>query len=105
MRGSTEAVQDCTSQVFEGMLVLNNHDGSSWVAKWQRLENASPGVYAVKVVGQVSQTMNVKGGIPRGQDVLTSDHSYPMNTLLQRRIMALSTYREFIKGAAPGIVN
>ena len=61
MRGSTEAVQDCTSQVFEGMLVLNNHDGSSWVAKWQRLETACAGVYAVKVVGQVSDAASKEG--------------------------------------------
>lgn len=60
MRGSSEAVQDCTSQVFEGMMALNNtntntRDGrGSWVAKWQRLEGYVPGVYAVKVVGAVS---------------------------------------------------
>lgn len=59
MRGSSEAVQDCTSQVFEGMMTLNNTDKKgnsrgSWVAKWQRLENYQPGVYAVKVEGVVS---------------------------------------------------
>lgn len=27
--------------------------GSSWVAKWQRLTQYVPGVYAVKVVGQL----------------------------------------------------
>lgn len=60
MRGSSDTVQDCTSQVFEGMMTLNNTDREtgaprgSWVARWQRLENYQPGVYAIKVVGVVS---------------------------------------------------
>ena len=53
MRGSSEAVYECTSGVFEGMMTLNSTEGS-WVAKWQRLEGYKPGVYAVKVVGIVS---------------------------------------------------
>lgn len=66
MRGSSDAVQDCTSQVFEGMMTLNNTntDGSakgSWVARWQRLENYQPGTYAVKVVGVVSITTESEG--------------------------------------------
>jgi len=28
---------------------------TSWVAKWQRLSNYVPGIYAVKVVGQLPQ--------------------------------------------------
>lgn len=57
LRGSSEAVQDCTSQVFEGMITLNSDSEggtSSWVARWQRLEGYKAGVYAVKVVGIVS---------------------------------------------------
>ena len=50
MRGSSDAVLDCTSQVFEGLITLNGMEGS-WVARWQRLEGYRPGVYAVKVVG------------------------------------------------------
>ena len=64
MRGSSETVNECTSQVFEGMIVLNGHD-RSWVAKWQRLEGYQPGTYAVKVVGTVSIEILVlvcKGG-------------------------------------------
>lgn len=43
----------------------------SWVAKWQRLEGYVPGVYAVKVVGQlpddVRQTIEDAGAryVPR----------------------------------------
>lgn len=54
MRGSSEAVYDCTSAVFEGTITLNDTQGSSWVAKWQRLEGYKPGVYAVKIEGNVS---------------------------------------------------
>jgi len=60
MKGSSEAVQECTSQVFEGLITLADPT-SSWVAKWQRLESYIPGVYAVKVVGIVSQSLNRKG--------------------------------------------
>ena len=53
MRGSQEAILDCTSQVFDGMITLNGLEGS-WGARWQRLEGYQPGVYAVKGVGVVS---------------------------------------------------
>ncbi len=53
MKGSNDAIQDCTSQVFDGLITLAD-PVSSWVAKWQRLEGYVPGVYAVKVVGLVS---------------------------------------------------
>ena len=61
LRGNSESVQECTSQVFEGMITLNATDGS-WVARWQRLEGYQPGVYAVKVVGIVS-TLLVRSAI------------------------------------------
>ena len=67
MRGSSETVQDCTSQVFEGTITLNAvtetgpQSKGSWVARWQRLEGYVPGLYAVKVVGSVStQTEDVE---------------------------------------------
>lgn len=52
LQGSQEAVQECTSQVFDGVITLGD-PSSSWVAKWQRLSSYVPGVYAVKVVGQL----------------------------------------------------
>ncbi|KAI9657031.1 MAG: Transcription elongation factor SPT4 [Bathelium mastoideum] len=50
LAGSADAIQDCTSQVFEGLITLAE-PASSWVAKWQRLEGYVPGVYATKVTG------------------------------------------------------
>ena len=52
MRGSSEAVFDCTSAVFEGTITLTGK-GGSWVARWQRLEGYKPGVYAIKIEGNV----------------------------------------------------
>lgn len=53
LKNSPEAVQDCTSAVFEGLITLNGLEGS-WVAKWQRIDGYQPGTYAVKVEGIVS---------------------------------------------------
>ena len=55
MRGSSDTIQDCTSAVFEGTITLNKVQ-DSWVAKWQRLEGYKPGVYAIKIEGNVSIT-------------------------------------------------
>ncbi|KAF3482399.1 transcription elongation factor spt4 [Arthroderma uncinatum] len=52
LRGNTEAIQDCTSQVFEGLVALAD-ERTSWVARWQRLDGYVPGTYAVKVVGSL----------------------------------------------------
>lgn len=50
LQGSSDAIQDCTSQVFEGLITLAD-PSKSWVAKWQRLDGYVRGVYATKVAG------------------------------------------------------
>ncbi|ORY71187.1 transcription elongation factor spt-4 [Pseudomassariella vexata] len=52
LRKDTEAIESCTSQVFEGLITLAN-PARSWVAKWQRLDGYVQGVYAIKVSGQL----------------------------------------------------
>lgn len=52
LEGSMEAIIDCTSQVFEGLITLAD-PSKSWVAKWQRLDGYVRGVYATKVSGQL----------------------------------------------------
>lgn len=47
-----DAIIDCTSQVFEGLITLAD-PARSWVAKWQRLDGYVRGVYAIKVSGQL----------------------------------------------------
>lgn len=62
MRGNQDVMLDCTSQVFEGLITLNDTQVTpSWVAKWQRLEGYKTGLYAVKVVGIVSIDTPAKG--------------------------------------------
>ncbi|KAK9619741.1 transcription elongation factor spt4, variant 2 [Aspergillus fumigatus] len=55
LRGNNDAIQECTSQVFEGLITLRD-PSTSWVARWQRLEGYVAGTYAVKVTGSVSDT-------------------------------------------------
>ena len=55
LAGSEDAVRECTSQVFEGLITIADPT-TSWVARWQRLDGYVGGVYAVKVAGTVSIT-------------------------------------------------
>lgn len=45
-------VTECTSPSFEGVVALGQPE-ESWVAKWLRIENFRPGLYAVKVSGKL----------------------------------------------------
>jgi len=45
-----EQINDCTSQVFEGLITVADTK-RSWVARYQRLEGYVPGVYATQVEG------------------------------------------------------
>lgn len=64
MIGNDDQILDCTSQVYEGLLTLADPQ-RSWVAKWQRLSEYVPGVYAVKVQGilpgDIVQTVEAAG--------------------------------------------
>ncbi|KAI9826865.1 MAG: transcription elongation factor spt4 [Thelocarpon impressellum] len=50
LAGHMEAIEECTSQVYEGLITLLDPK-ASWVARWQRLDGYVKGVYAVKVTG------------------------------------------------------
>lgn len=52
LAGSQDQIESCTSQVFEGVITLAD-PSRSWIAKWQRLDNYLPGMYAIKVSGQL----------------------------------------------------
>ncbi|KAJ5099805.1 hypothetical protein N7532_006806 [Penicillium argentinense] len=52
LRGNNDAVQECTSQVFEGLIAVRD-PANSWVARWQRLDNYVPGTYATMVTGSL----------------------------------------------------
>ncbi|KAI9836491.1 MAG: transcription elongation factor spt4 [Thelocarpon superellum] len=54
LAGHSEAIEECTSQVYEGLITLADPT-TSWVAKWQRLDGYVSGVYAVKVTGTLPE--------------------------------------------------
>ena len=54
MKSNREAVYDCTSGNFDGM-VASCKPEDSWVCKWQRITKFKPGVYAISVSGRLPQ--------------------------------------------------
>ncbi|WAR03635.1 SPT4H-like protein [Mya arenaria] len=52
MKNSTDAVYDCTSSNFDGMVAMMGPE-DSWVAKWQRVERFTKGCYALSVTGRL----------------------------------------------------
>lgn len=65
LAGSSDAIAECTSTVYEGMIYIADPSGS-WVAKWQRVEGFVSGTYATKVVGvlpdDVRSSLEASGG-------------------------------------------
>ncbi|CAD6888427.1 unnamed protein product [Tilletia controversa] len=55
MQHSVERVAQFTTSRFDGILAMLEPEKKSWVARWQRIENRVPGLYAVKVKGKVPQ--------------------------------------------------
>ncbi|RBR12860.1 uncharacterized protein FIESC28_08450 [Fusarium coffeatum] len=52
LQHSQDQIESCTSTVFEGVITLAN-PSESWIAKYQRLDSYVPGMYAIKVLGQL----------------------------------------------------
>ncbi len=50
MEGKASRVHQCTTAYFAGLIALVSPD-ESWVAKWQRIDQFKPGMYAVDMVG------------------------------------------------------
>ncbi|KAK6353529.1 transcription elongation factor spt4 [Orbilia brochopaga] len=50
---SQDLAQECTSPIYEGCVSIDKPT-ESWIAKWLRLTKYVPGVYATKVVGELS---------------------------------------------------
>lgn len=46
-------VQECTSPSFEGTVSIGKDSKESWVARWLRIESFCPGIYAIKVNGNL----------------------------------------------------
>ncbi|ORY91499.1 Spt4/RpoE2 zinc finger-domain-containing protein [Leucosporidium creatinivorum] len=56
MKGSSDRVLECTTAQFDGTIALVSPK-DSWVAKWQRNDKHTPGVYAVRVTGQLPDSI------------------------------------------------
>ncbi|CAK1361533.1 Transcription elongation factor spt4 [Cercospora beticola] len=50
MKNSSDTIGDCTSEVFEGLVTVND-TSTGWVSRWLRISGFVPGVYATKVNG------------------------------------------------------
>ncbi|CAI5644248.1 unnamed protein product [Oreochromis niloticus] len=59
MKGNREMVYECTSSSFDGVIAMMSPE-DSWVAKWQRIGNFKPGVYAVSVTGRLPPVRELK---------------------------------------------
>ncbi|KAI1447130.1 Spt4/RpoE2 zinc finger-domain-containing protein [Annulohypoxylon stygium] len=60
MKGSPEAIENCTSSQFNDVHLVVKPK-VSWTAKWMRLKDFVPGIYAIKVNGslpdEIKQTL------------------------------------------------
>ncbi|KAJ1531452.1 hypothetical protein ONE63_000131 [Megalurothrips usitatus] len=74
MKNDREKVYDCTSNNFDGMMALMSPE-DSWVAKWQRINRFTKGVYAISVAGRlpgsVIRDMKSRGVLYRSRDTST----------------------------------
>ncbi|KAI8616749.1 hypothetical protein BC830DRAFT_1167570 [Chytriomyces sp. MP71] len=52
LQGESQRVADCTSAQFDGIVGMTQPN-ESWVAKWQRCDKFTPGLYAIRVSGRL----------------------------------------------------
>mmetsp|Transcript_5530 Transcript_5530/g.15439 ORF Transcript_5530/g.15439 Transcript_5530/m.15439 type:complete len:128 (-) Transcript_5530:249-632(-) len=57
--GSQDRVEQCTTTDYVGQVAVINPQ-SSWVAKWQRLQDFKPGYYAIHVTGELPEEIAEK---------------------------------------------
>ncbi|KAL5486574.1 hypothetical protein EMCRGX_G019076 [Ephydatia muelleri] len=54
VKGNKDAVQECTSSNFDGIIAMMAPE-DSWVARWQRIDKLAKGCYAISVSGELPQ--------------------------------------------------
>ena len=64
MQESSDRVNKCTSAFYEGMAALMD-PRESWAAKWIRVDNYLPGVYALSITGnfdrEIEEDLEARG--------------------------------------------
>ncbi|KAI2621661.1 Spt4/RpoE2 zinc finger-domain-containing protein [Hypoxylon sp. NC1633] len=80
LKGSPEAIESCTSGVYEGTIAMIQPK-TSWMSRWVRIDSFVPGVYALKVMGSLPE--DVKQALEEDGHV-TIPHR-PKEALLSRR--------------------
>lgn len=76
LQNSPDSIEACTSQVFEGLITLAD-PATSWVARWQRLSNYVPGVYATKVSGTLPDDVRAMVEEETGTKYIPRDGTEP----------------------------
>ncbi|KAK1921953.1 transcription initiation protein spt4 [Papiliotrema laurentii] len=73
MQDDPNRVAECTSTMWDGMIAMINPE-ESWVARWQRIDKRSRGIYAVRVTGRppsdVIEAIEARGGVYRPRDAV-----------------------------------
>eukprot|EP00741_Cyanophora_paradoxa_P007480 tig00001130_g7235.t1 len=54
LQDDKQRVNDCTSVAFDGVISMMKPT-ESWVARWQRIAKCQPGVYAIRVHGDLPE--------------------------------------------------
>jgi transcription elongation factor SPT4 len=60
MKDYPRKVKSCTTTYFEGLIALVEPQ-NSWVAKWQRIVQMKPGMYAISVNGKLQDEDELTG--------------------------------------------
>ncbi|KAJ1532267.1 hypothetical protein ONE63_000883 [Megalurothrips usitatus] len=73
MKSDRDKVYVCTSNNFDGMIAIMSPE-DSWVAKWQRINRFTKGIYAISVAGRLPAVV-VRDMKSRGITYRTRDNS------------------------------
>ena len=74
LMGNRKLINECTSNNFMGTIMLMD-PSASWVARYQRIDDFCPGMYAASVFGSVSDEVRIKYLLPNRVELINRDTS------------------------------